>query len=477
MTLIAGIDVGTSGIKWTILDIERITILEEGRIDYEEGTVSGDYVNVNKIFDLFKRIVDKMIERNDVDGIGVDSMAPVLVLIDKEQKPIVGISYNSLLGSEYMYLYNRNEILEVTLNPPSSQFFPHKLLLLKKQGLLDKAVKIVDLNGYLFNKLFNNDINSWVQDIFTAFEWGLINHKNRDWYYDLIKTFDIYEITDKLPNLVEPTYGQKTKDHVYINIGSVDSITGMIGAIGLDETSVYASMGSTLCLGLIASKPIPSVKYNIDLYLYNKYYINGCNSAYATTVHWANKLLKTSFNLENASPLHKKQPIIFLPYIQGERAPIFDEKARGAFIGLSYDTNDQDLMYAVFNSLAYMFVDIYQSIVNELNINTSNIIVSGGVAKDYVLKIIASLINIPVHAINYDASAIGAALLNAVGNNMLSIKDLQEVVIKLRERNERMINPIQELRKYHERLFSLFKLAYKVNKPIFDELYDISNEI
>ena len=39
--------------------------------------------------------------------------------------------------------------------------------------------------------------------------------------------------------------------------------------------------------------------------------------------------------------------IVFLPYLAGERAPIWDSHAKGAFLGLTFDTNQGAMLRAV----------------------------------------------------------------------------------------------------------------------------------
>ena len=46
------------------------------------------------------------------------------------------------------------------------------------------------------------------------------------------------------------------------------------------------------------------------------------------------------------------QPLLFLPYLRGERVPYWDASLRGAFVGLSRDHTATDLAYAVLEGVA-----------------------------------------------------------------------------------------------------------------------------
>jgi xylulokinase len=48
------------------------------------------------------------------------------------------------------------------------------------------------------------------------------------------------------------------------------------------------------------------------------------------------------------------QPLLFLPYLQGERAPYWDPSLRGAFIGLNRRHGPADLAYAVLEGVAFL---------------------------------------------------------------------------------------------------------------------------
>ena len=88
---------------------------------------------------------------------------------------------------------------------------------------------------------------------------------------------------------------------------------------------------------------------------------------------------------ELMTALAEKTPIgadglLFLPYLMGERSPLLDEKARGAFIGLSGGHGRGHLIRAVLEGVTYsqrQCVDVLRG----MNVPTEEMMACGGGAR------------------------------------------------------------------------------------------------
>lgn len=109
------------------------------------------------------------------------------------------------------------------------------------------------------------------------------------------------------------------------------------------------------------------------------------------------------------------RPPIFLPYVNGERAPIFDPNARGVFFGVNADTTRQDLAYSVLEGCTFSVRHIYESLSSP---TCSRVLVSGGTARHPLLgSLKATLLSSPVYPMSEpDASALGAVIIAASGH-------------------------------------------------------------
>jgi xylulokinase len=119
-------------------------------------------------------------------------------------------------------------------------------------------------------------------------------------------------------------------------------------------------------------------------------------------------------------------PVVFLPYLSGERTPHNDAAIRGSFVGLSHDSGHQALTKAVLEGVAFAIRDSMDALQNagtELSRVTA---IGGGSRSIYWLKVIATALGIPVDipAEGDFGAAFGAArlgLIAATGADPLAI--------------------------------------------------------
>jgi xylulokinase len=107
--------------------------------------------------------------------------------------------------------------------------------------------------------------------------------------------------------------------------------------------------------------------------------------------------------------------LTFLPYLAGERTPHADPDARGAFVGLDVRHDRGALVRAVLEGVAFGLRDSLDLIV-ELGVRPELGRVSGGGARgDLWLRIVASVLELPLERVAVDeGAAFGAAILGGV---------------------------------------------------------------
>jgi xylulokinase len=108
--------------------------------------------------------------------------------------------------------------------------------------------------------------------------------------------------------------------------------------------------------------------------------------------------------------------VTFLPYLQGERTPLRDASARGAFVGLSLAHTRAHLTRAVLEGVCFALRDSV-SILDELRLSPGHLLLTGGGARSgFVRRLQADIYGLPVSTVNREEGpAYGAALLAAVG--------------------------------------------------------------
>lgn len=408
--MIIGLDIGTSSLKYSLIEIRKgnLKVLYEGKKNYETniynnqqlGTINPDVI-VKETRQTLERLLGKY--KNKIEAIGLDSMAPIFIGLDKNRKPLISVMYNSLLGSEYLRKLDKREIIAHTNNIPNIQMYIHKILWIRKNrpNLLKSIRLLIDLNGYILKELTNDE----VQDYFTALEWGLVDIKTKKWW----KIVDDLEIRDKLPELVEPYY-HSFYNKIPLFIGTVDVIAGALGSIGLEDDALYASLGSTLCAGLVVQKPVISENLYLDYYFNDKFLLNGCNSQFSTVLDWFYSVFgKIPANIQ----IRKKPSLpIFLPYLMGERSPIFNPNAKAILFGITRSTNRYDIINSILWSLVYMFIDVTEYLQNYKKTPIRKVIIDGGLKRNKALiRMISSCLGRGIYITRFNSPSVGAAII------------------------------------------------------------------
>jgi xylulokinase len=127
--------------------------------------------------------------------------------------------------------------------------------------------------------------------------------------------------------------------------------------------------------------------------------------------------------------------LTFLPYLVGERTPHANPEARAAFAGLSVRHDRGALVRAVLEGVAYGLRDCLE-LLRELGVEpTVGRVSGGGVRSDLWLKIVASVLGVPLERMeNEDGSAFGAALLGGVRSGVFgSVQEAVAGCVRARE--------------------------------------------
>jgi xylulokinase len=150
--------------------------------------------------------------------------------------------------------------------------------------------------------------------------------------------------------------------------------------------------------------------------------------------------------------------VTFLPYLQGERTPHADPDARGAFTGLSLRHDRGALVRAVLEGVAYGLRDSLE-LLRELGVEPTVGRVSGGGARSELwLKIVASVLGIPLERTAVEeGAAYGAALLGGVASGVFA--DAHEAVaacVRVRD----AVEPDPEWARVYDEGYARFRSLY-----------------
>lgn len=121
--------------------------------------------------------------------------------------------------------------------------------------------------------------------------------------------------------------------------------------------------------------------------------------------------------------------LLFLPYLLGERTPVWDDSARGVFFGLERMHTRKDMTRAVFESTGFIDLSIIDAI-NEAGIDVNSVRLSGGLARiNLVSQIKADILGKDVLVLSeFETTSSGAAMIVLAGQNVYP--DLKSVADK-----------------------------------------------
>ena len=154
----------------------------------------------------------------------------------------------------------------------------------------------------------------------------------------------------------------------------------------------------------------------------------------------------------------------------GERSPINDVNARGAFIGLSMDTARADMVQAVMEGVAFALRDSVEK-ARELGIAITASNICGGGAKSPVWKtILANVLGMRLDTVKTEEGpGYGGAILAMIGCGRFSdAKQACESLVSVSD----SVYPDPALQALYEKKYQNFRRLYPALKETFQKLKD-----
>ena len=159
--------------------------------------------------------------------------------------------------------------------------------------------------------------------------------------------------------------------------------------------------------------------------------------------------------------------LIFLPYMMGERSPIWHTNARGVFFGLSLTTTPAMMFRAVLEGTAFALAHNVE-IGKAAGIKIDEIRSIGGGSKSGLWnQIKADVLGMPI-AVLADSvgAAVGDAYLAGMGAGMF--KDIRQT-LKTNVKIEARFTPDQKVHTYYQERYARFRSLYESIKDEFDK--------
>jgi xylulokinase len=260
----------------------------------------------------------------------------------------------------------------------------------------------------------------------------------------------------------------KTRSGIPMVTGAMDAWSGMFGAgVSEDGQALYLS-GTSEILGIVSSRkaPVPGVIAfprceGITLHA-------GPTQSGGASIEWLSRLLgKSAVELsELAASADTAKPLpLFLPHLEGERAPLWDINSRASFAGLNSSMAAAELTKAVFEGVAYsarLAIDSLEAsaCLRPAEINHSG----GGAASDIWCQIRADVLGRPIKRMKMrDAGVLGAALMAGTGVGVFgSLGEAAKNFVVM----DQVFEPDAKEMSRHDVGFEKYKLLYRQLMPL-----------
>jgi gluconokinase len=305
-----------------------------------------------------------------------------------------------------------------------------KLMWLKQHNLVlfSKAHKFISIKEYIWYKLFN----VFQVDYSIASGNGMFDIIKLDWSGEILRFAGIN--ANQLSETVNTTYQRSgIKPAVSgllgiptttpIMIGGSDGCLANLGSLAIAPGIAALTIGTSGAVRVVGTKPIYNfASMTFNYLLDDQIFISGgaVNNG-GIAVNWllSSFLDKTGIDGKDYEELFDtidsipagSDGLIFLPYLYGERAPLWDAKASGAFLNIKPIHTQAHFLRAGLEGVCFALNDVLQTLETSVKITQLN--VSGGfVSSQAWMQLLPDITGKKLVMLQLeDASAIGAAYL------------------------------------------------------------------
>jgi len=275
-----------------------------------------------------------------------------------------------------------------------------------------------------------------------------------------------------------------------VAIGGGDGSCAAVGAGVVREGAAYSYIGSSSWVALASREPLADPKLRTVTFHHlpaDLLMPTGTMQAAGGSYQWLAEVvcdllcdrvseegyLDTYEYLDDLAdgPPMAGAPVLFLPYLLGERSPHWNPDARGVFIGMTPETGLGSLARAVLDGVA-LNLGLILDIFRELGAQVEAVRLIGGGAKSRLWRqIMADVHGVPVRQAEHleEATSLGAAICGGVAVGLYRDYTVAEDLVKIVAEQR----PDAAATAYYQRLKPIFAEAYEALKPTFEALANL----
>ena len=416
---------------------------------------------------------------------------PAIMLWDQRAMPEV---------ERIRHVLDSDEVFQVTGNPvaPGAYSLPTILWLRQQEPETFKRVhKLMVPGGYIVGRL----TGEYTIDHSRACTTLLFDIRRKEWHTPFLEALHLspgllprplasQEIAGPVTRYAAELTGLKPGTPVIA--GCMDTIGASIGSGVVQPGRCFLIMGTATRLASPLDRPSFDPRFmNCTHVLPDSWLTLGAMNGVGSSLRWlrdnfgqmeqqaAGRTGQDVYDLLTAQASNSppgSKGLIYLPYISGERTPLWDPYARAVFFGITLGHNRGDFLRAALEGAAYAIRHVIEIMEYERNIPVNALRIGGAAARSTVWnQIIADVLGKTVFSIESSHIEVhGAAILAGIGSGVYpDFPDGLEDLIQV----SRDFSPDPKAHAEYNQLFPIFKELYLNVKPFYERLakLDVTN--
>jgi len=435
-------DLGTTGNKAVLVDASSGAVLGAALARYGTNYTSDGGAEQDPL-DWWTSLIETCIELrrrypelfSQVIGIGCGGMMNGLVAVDAAGEAVgSAIIHADVRSSQQVRQlesqFGVDSIFARTLNRPDVHLTLPKAMWAaqNRSDQMRRAVSIVQCNDYLVGRLTGTFP---VTDPSNASLTGGYDPVRRVWVEDLwsaagvdIRLLPAVHRSTEVIGRVASGAATATglAEGIPVVVGGGDGACASAGS-GSANGEAYVYLGGTSWVGFVTNTPLRDSRLSSYCCLDERITCFGTVQAAGSSMEWVRGIIGDgSMDFEMLDQMASCVPVgarklIFLPYLQGERAPIWDDTARGVFFGLATHHGPAELYRAALEGVCFALSSIVK-VFGEMGQDIAALrVLGGGAGSSFWMQMLSSILGRPLQPVAdiSSATSLGAAMAAGVG--------------------------------------------------------------
>lgn len=490
MPSLLGIDIGTMATKVSIVSHDGHVLSQRSTSCVVDSPHPGwAQVEVDQWWSNVCSLIPEVIAStggaaDDIVAVGVSGMVPTLICLDHAGRPIGPSLQQNDARARNQIAKAQDEladhgVLRRTGSAITTQSVGPKVRWLRKHNpeAMERTTRICGSYDWIVTQLTGvaTTETNW------ALESGLWDLQTEDWGSDLLSAFDVdpswlapLARSDQIVGRVTSASALATglSEGTPVTAGAADHIASALSAGLTNNGDMLIKLGGAGDILLALDKPVVDERVFLDHHLLpGQWILNGCMAASGSLLRWFQRELAadTPFNQLDAEATkisHGSDGLICLPYFLGEKSPINDPDARGAFVGLHFGHTRAHLYRSILEAIGYGFAH-HVEVFEDRGLSIGRVRVTNGGSRSRLWRqIVSDIIERPLESIvDHPGSGLGAAFAAGVAVGVLEWSDIDRFV-----RVDEVITPQPKTREQYRDSYATYRQLYPALTPISERL-------